>query len=310
MINQLKKKYHNLSDNSKNVFLNVLGAFSIKGVALLLSLFTMPAYLRYFDEQAVLGIWFTILSVLSWILNFDLGIGNGLRNQLARTITTGEESETRKYISAAYISVGTLGICIVVLFSFVFRLVNWNAFFRIETSVVSDAALNTVVYIVFIGIIAQLFLKLISSVLYALQKSAVNNLISLVTSIAVFVYATFAPIRDNDSNMISMAFVYTLAVLLPLLVVTLYIFTSKLKNVRPSLKYFDCFYVKQVLSLGGIFFFVQIAYMVIMSTNEYLITILVGNESVVEYQIYAKLFTLGSTVFALALTPIWSMVTK
>lgn len=58
------------------------------------------------------------------------------------------------------------------------------------------------------------------------------------------------------------------------------------------------------------FFFVQIAYMVIMSTNEFLITRTAGNSYNVDYQAYYKLFSLGSTVFALALTPIWSVITK
>ena len=50
--------------------------------------------------------------------------------------------------------------------------------------------------------------------------------------------------------------------------------------------------------------------MVIMSTNEYLITSFSGPEGVVDYQIYHKLFALGSTIFSLALTPIWSLVTR
>jgi O-antigen/teichoic acid export membrane protein len=50
--------------------------------------------------------------------------------------------------------------------------------------------------------------------------------------------------------------------------------------------------------------------MLIMNTNEFLITRLVGSECVVEYSIYYRIFALGSTVFSLALTPIWSAVTK
>ena len=47
-----------------------------------------------------------------------------------------------------------------------------------------------------------------------------------------------------------------------------------------------------------------------MSTNEFLITRTAGNSYNVDYQAYYKLFSLGSTVFALALTPIWSVITK
>jgi O-antigen/teichoic acid export membrane protein len=47
-----------------------------------------------------------------------------------------------------------------------------------------------------------------------------------------------------------------------------------------------------------------------MNTNEFLITWLSGPGNVVDYQIYNKLFMLIATLFTLALTPIWSAVTK
>ena len=50
--------------------------------------------------------------------------------------------------------------------------------------------------------------------------------------------------------------------------------------------------------------------MLIANTNEFFITQYTGPEMVVEYQIYNKLFTLGSMLFGLALTPIWSVVSK
>ena len=47
-----------------------------------------------------------------------------------------------------------------------------------------------------------------------------------------------------------------------------------------------------------------------MSTNEYLITMTSSNSDVIDYQAYYKLFSLGGTIFALTLTPIWSVITK
>ena len=107
-----------------------------------------------------------------------------------------------------------------------------------------------------------------------------------------------------------MAVVHAVAVIIPLLWATWYVFRKRLKFSRPSFKYVTVMHTKKVLSLGGIFFFVQIAYMVIMSTNEFLITKTTSNSDVIDYQAYYKLFSLGSTIFALTLTPIWSVITK
>jgi len=310
-MSKIIKKINSLSENNKNILRNVLGAFIVKGMALVISLFTMPAYMRYFNNEVALGLWFTILSVLSWILNFDLGIGNGLRNKLTATLATEDFTEAKKYLSSAYISIGVLCTFLSVIFMTVSPLVDWNTVFNIKEEIVSQKALLQTVNIVFVGIILQLLFKLITSVLYALQKSSVNNLLSLITSTITLVCVLVIPSQNNDQNMIYMALVYVLAIILPLLVTTVILFAGeKLRNCTPSFRCFSLSHAKAVLALGGGFLFVQLTYMLIMSTNEYFITFFCGNQYVTEYQIYYRLFSLGSTVFCLAMTPIWSAVTK
>ncbi len=75
-------KIRSMSGQNKSVLRNIFGAFFVKGFSLILSLFTMPAYIRYFQNQTILGVWYTIISVLNWVIYFDLGLGNGLRNLL------------------------------------------------------------------------------------------------------------------------------------------------------------------------------------------------------------------------------------
>lgn len=305
------EKYNNLSEKNKIIIKNVFGAFVIKGLSLFLALFTMPAYIRFFNDEATLGLWFTVLAVLQWILNFDLGIGNGLRNYLSLTLAQGENEEAKKYISSAYISVGILSVVCIGIFMLVNRFINWHTVFNIDTKIVSSEALETTVVIVVIGIILQLFFKLISSVLYAMQKSSINNLLALCTSVITVVSVSVFPSYTNDKNIINMAIIHALAVLIPLVFVTIVVFSMKsMKTVTPKIQSYSRRHAQNVLTLGGEFFFVQIVYMIIMNTNEYLITFFVGSKYVVEYQIYYKLFTIGSMLFTLALTPVWSTVTK
>ena len=310
MIKKLIDKITSQNENNKIIMKNMLGTFTVKGLALIISLFAMPVYIRYFDNQTTLGLWFTILSVLSWVLNFDIGIGNGMRNYLSRVLSQKNHTDARKYISSAYLSISVLVIVWAGIFVFIFQFINWNVVFNIENDIVSQNTLYPAVIIVFLGIMVQLILKLINSILFAIQKSAINNLISLITSILILLSVLIARSGTNDSNLITMAIIHTCAMLLPLLGATLWLFFGQLKYVKPSFRYFDIQYAKQVLKLGGIFFFVQIEYMIIMSTNEYLITTFTESEFVVNYQIYNRLFSLGSTLFMLVLVPIWSVVTK
>lgn len=275
------------------------------------SLLTTPTYISFFNNETVLGIWFTILSVISWFLNFDLGIGNGLRNHLTKAYTEKNYQEAKKLISSAYVVIGMLCIILIMIASIIFKYVDWNNFFRIDKNVVSEKAMLTAVTVVFIGIILQLFFKIISSVLYAIQKSSVNNAISLVTSLFIFLIILVSPSSDNNYNLIFMAIVYDISVILPYIIASIVVFSSrKYKIIAPKISLASCEHATKVFALGGYFFVVQILYMLIMSTNEYMITYYTNSGDVVEYRVYFQIFTLGSTICALALTPVWSAITK
>ncbi len=309
-IDKLIKRFKNTDENNKAIAFNTIGAFIVKGGALVISLFTMPAYIRYFENQQILGLWFTMLSVLSWVLTFDLGIGNGLRNHLVPALVKNDQMKIKKYISSSYVVVGVVVLISLFMASVIFRFIDWNTIFNVPNDTVSTEVLNLTTSIIFSGIMLQFLFKLITSVLYAMQKSALNNLLSLLTSIIILIYVSFAKTSDISNNLISIAIVNVVAVNLPLLIATITIFTKELRGCKPEIKYFEMNYAREVMRLGGIFFWVQIMYMIITATNEFLITWLTVPEMVVEYQIYNKLFTLIGTIFALTLTPIWSAVTK
>lgn len=50
MINTLKK----LFKQNKEISLNIIGAFGVRGISMIISLFTMPAYIRFFNNQMII----------------------------------------------------------------------------------------------------------------------------------------------------------------------------------------------------------------------------------------------------------------
>ena len=49
----LQRKWDACSGKDKIIYKNAAGAFAVKGFALLVSFFTLPAYMRYFDNQQI-----------------------------------------------------------------------------------------------------------------------------------------------------------------------------------------------------------------------------------------------------------------
>lgn len=137
MIHRIKEYLEKLGSSNKQILSNIFGSFLIKGGAMLLSLFTLPAYMRYFDNQLILGFWFTALSVLSWILTFDLGIGNGLRNNLVTALVDRDKDKVKRYISSAYL-VMFLIVCISYGVSyFIFPIIDFNLIFNVPKDILS-----------------------------------------------------------------------------------------------------------------------------------------------------------------------------
>ena len=59
--------------------------FLNKGTSLFLSMLYVPLFLECLDKTRY-GIWVTIMSLVNWIGFFDIGIGQGLRNLLAKSL--------------------------------------------------------------------------------------------------------------------------------------------------------------------------------------------------------------------------------
>lgn len=304
------EKVHSFLGKNKIIINNIIGAFVIRGGALVLSLFTMPAYINYFQDQTVLGLWFTILSVLNWVLMFDMGLGNGLRNKLPIAIAKNDDKKMQEYISSTYISTTILIVVISTLAYIIFPYVPWNIIFNIDNGIISHETLVLSVKIVFIGIMIQFLLKLITSILYAIQKSAIVNLLSLTSSIIILISVLSLKTTNLESSLIIMSWINVIAVNIPLLIVSIFIFSTVLRKSRPSIKKYRNKYALEVLKIGSVLLWLQIVFMIISSTNEFLISFLSSPDSVVEYQAYNKIFNAVSSLFTLALAPIWSAVTK
>ena len=298
------------SQNSKLLMINTAASVAIKIGSILIALFTTSAYISYFGNNEILGAWFTILSVLAWILNCDMGIGNGLRNSLVYAISQNNHKQIRKLISSAYIFLFGIAGVITVAVAFLGNYVSWNKVFNISTDIIQPEVFNKAVLILIVSILLQFVLRLVTSILYALQKAFIPGLLSLITNVIMLVLVTACNSTCRNDDIIQLAFFYLIAVNLPLIVATVFVFAVDLRDCCPTFKVFSIDSAVSILSTGTKFLWLQLMALVLDNTNSYLISAFVGNSAVVEYQIYYKIFSLPGTIVILFSTAIWSIITK
>lgn len=309
---KLKKIVNTYLKNADNrrLLINVAGNYLVKGGAMLVSLLVMPAYMRYFQSQAVLGMWFTVVQLLNWIMLLDFGIGGGLRNKIVEPLQKGNKDRVIKLTSAAYISVAGIVLVLIVLQHFVVGALNWYTILGLPQSEISESTLKKMVHILVIGVCIRFFSVLICHVLYALQKAVLPGFINLISSALIMLYLLFAKPTNSETDIVVLAYVNSIANNLPALIATVWVFATVLKGMWPRISAFTKNAASEVLGTGGMLFYLQIIVMVLFNVKELYISWFVGSEAVVEYQIYYKLIGMIGGLFSLALNPVWSAVTK
>ena len=138
--------------------------------------------IRYLGEEQF-GVWSTLLTIISWIVFFDLGVGNGLRNKVAESLAKDQRKEAGSYISSGYtlIAVISLGLYFLVYVSAPF--VPWQTVFN-TLSISQDTLIRTVQIAAFF-IVLNFWVGLINSLLSAVQKTSITALGQLISSVLV-----------------------------------------------------------------------------------------------------------------------------
>lgn len=305
------KLYKNYNENSKIVIKNVLGAFIVKGLSLVVSFITIPVFIQYFNNDSlVLGVWYTLLSLLMWFLNFDLGIGNGIRNYLVKALSHQDFDEAKKIISSGIFSIGILTGILSIIGILIVYCLDWNRIFNVDSSIISSEVITLSATYVFIAVMLRFFLTIVTSIFYALQKSAINNLLALIVSVLQLIYILLSKHSSTEEAILNVSFAYIFISNLPILLAGIIIFFRDLKHCRPSIKCIDKEHIKSIVNIGAVFFLCQVLYMILSNTNEFFITNLYSADSTTEYTFYYKVATFGTMIITLALAPVWSVVTK
>ena len=294
---------------SNVLFRNIGGTFAIKGASVVVQLLSVPAYISYFGDDGLLGVWYTLIAALNWILIFDFGVGNGLRNNLSKALAAKDFENAKRLVSTAYIVIGILSLLFIVVGEAVILNADFETILNFHSDELRRGTIQLVVSIVYVGIVVQFWLKLITSILYAMQKTALNNCLFLLGNIVLLLWVLFARFDNVNDRIIAISFIQVCSINLPLLVCSVALFRGRFRNISPSLSGFHRDAVHVVVGLGVEFFIIQVALLVVNSTNEYLIAYLYDSADVVSYQIYYKWFFAIITVFSLVVQPVWSAMT-
>jgi O-antigen/teichoic acid export membrane protein len=306
LITSKVRSFFNLGhERSLKLKRNIIYTFLIRGTSFLIGFILVPLTIHYVNPLQY-GLWITISSLVAWMNTFDIGLSNGLRNNLAHSLAIDERTNIVKYVSTTYALLSLIALGIFIAFIVTGSFFNWNQLLNVKNAV--DYNIWPIIIIALGAFCIQFSLQPISSILIATHQPFKSSLISLLgqmlTLVVIYILTLY-----TKGNLLTLVIVVTGAPVLMFFLANIYLFTTGLAQFAPKFKAIDFTVAKKLLNVGVVFFFIQIGALVLYETDNIVLTRVLGPGAVTTFNVGFKYFSLLTVSFSIIITPFWSAFT-
>ena len=294
-----------VNERKQNSIIIKNSVFSIgfKGLSYILSFLTTPLLLNCLGEVKY-GIYTTALSLVSWIYYFDFGIGSGLRNKVTKALIDEDRETVQKSVNAAYFIISLISLL-------AFTLVLIASFFldfdEILHAGLTDESLNVILLVAILFACINFVLSLSKNILWAIQLTAFVDGLSIVSKVfwlaALWIYS-----KTGSASMLIIVLLEGISELIRNMIASVYI-TRKSIGIRPTFGKIDMTYSKGILGFGLQIFVMQIAALVLNTTDNMIIMRLFTASDVTPYSLGHKYFSFINAFFIAATGSLWTTYT-
>lgn len=293
------------SQRTSTVKKNILGSILIKGISIAVSFFLVPLTLGFVDKE-LYGIWLTLSSIVIWLNFFDVGFTLGLKNKLAEAVALKDWEKGKKLVSTTYALMCIIFLPLMLLLFFVIPLINWCDFLNVQEKFRQDIIWT--MYPLIACFCLQMILNIIISVVAAFQRTAFSTSFHVIAHLLSLIIIIFLPYVTKPS-LFALSLAISTTPLLVLSIVSYYFYRHKFNKVSPSTHHVDFNYVKELFSLGGKFFIIQIQGIVLYQCTNILISNVSSPTDVSVYNIAYKYLSIGMMFYSICMGPLWPAFT-
>ncbi len=296
------------SKRSQGLRKNILGLLVLRGVDMTVSYIRFPITLRFLGTE-LHGVWLTLGGIINWFGFFNIGLGTGLRNKLAEALAEKDTALAKIYVSSTYAIISIISLFMFLSLMVSVYVLDWPKILAVSNSM--EQMIIGTLLIVFSFFSIRFVLKLVQTILIADQKPALSQAIQSASSVLFFVGIYLAyKYQFMAGNLMVLGFLSSGSVLVVQGVASVILFSGRYRTIRPSYKYVDWHKFKGLASIGVQFFVVQIAVIIMFSTDNIIISQVTGPADVVPYNVARKYFGIVEMLFLIVLEPFWSAFTQ
>jgi O-antigen/teichoic acid export membrane protein len=266
-----------------------------------ITLVSLPLAVRYLGTERY-GVWATITTTVVWINLLDLGIANTLTNSISRAYALDDKASAARYFTNALLITGSVAAVVGAAFAVISSRVNWMTLFNVSANVPAAEVRDTVMVaavLMLLGLPCNLGGKLLAGYQelhrnnYAVCAGAVAGVIGLALGIALRV--SMPVLFVMSVGCLTFASVANL----------IYVVTWQKPWLLPRPSLLDRATSRELLSSGSSFFFIQVAAVVVFSSDNIVVSHYLGAAEVTPYSVTWRLVGLAAVLQTLIFPALW-----
>lgn len=286
----------------RRMALTTLASAAARAITIGTGLIVVPLTLNYLGAERY-GLWMTVTSIVGLLAFADFGIGNGLLNALAAAYGRDDREAARESVAGAFFMLALVALALGLVFSLAYPLVSWPAVFNvISPQARTEAGPAVAVFI------ACFLLNIPLGVILRTQMGYQEGFLA-------FLWQGAGSLASLAALLLAICWQGTLPWLVAALsgvpvVVTLLngvaLFGFQRPWLRPAWRYVRWRAARRIIGMGVYFFLLQVLGIVNYSSDNIIISQVLGAEAVAGYAVAMRLFSLLPVVLSMFIVPLWS----
>lgn len=275
-------------------------SLAARAIGLLTTLVSVPLTFRYLGAERY-GLWMVLISLISVMGFADLGIGNGVMNAISEAHGKENHELAREYVSSGFVLMLAIAAVLAVAGAIVYPFMPWVRLFNVRSGLVASEGAKAFL-VLFCWFVLNIPLGVVTRVQAGLQQGywsqivgATGNIVSLLALLLVI---------ELRGSLPWLVFASTFGVILATVLNGWLLFRAQPWLV-PSVRAFRGSSAHKILKLGLMFFVLQVAVALGYTSDNIVITQVMGAAAVALYAVPQKLFAFIAQLVSMGISPLW-----
>lgn len=290
------------AERNRRALASTLAGLAFRGSSFVVLLLSVPLTLSFLNPVRF-GMWMTLASVVALLGATDLGVGNGVLNNIAKAFGQGDGAGARGYLASGLVALTGIATVVGLLFVAAYSIVPWAQLYNVTSDPVAASEAGPATAI-FVGMfLVGLPLGLVGQVRSAFQEGFIQsafagfgNLITL----ALLLLATWA-----RAGLPVLVLAMTAGPVIAAAINLVVLFRRQKPWLAPAWADVSLAALRSVMGVGLAFMVLQIAYAVAFSADPLIVAQVIGPAAVADYAVVYRLFSIPAGLAVIALIPLW-----